>query len=714
MKDINDVINALLQYNPSADIEKIKKAYEFAQNAHAKQTRLSGEAYITHPIEIALILIGLQMDTATIIAGLLHDVIEDTAYTYKDIETAFGKEVADLVDGVTKIAKLEYLNKEDQQAESFRKMFIAMANDIRVIIIKLADRLHNMRTLSAMRKDKQIAKSLETLDIYAPIAHRLGIFKIKWEFEDLALRYLEPEEYYQLVEKVAKKRQEREQYIKDVIQILGDKLAKEDIKYNIEGRPKHFYSIYRKMKSGKDFNEIYDLTAIRVLVDSVNDCYAVLGWVHTLWKPIPGRIKDYIAMPKPNMYQSLHTTVIGPGGSPVEIQIRTKEMHKIAEYGIAAHWKYKEGITGPDELSEKLHWLWEIKELDRDVEDSDEFMDAVKKDLYTDEVFVFTPKGKVLELPMGACPIDFAYRIHSDVGNKCVGAKINGKIVPIHYKLKTGDIVEIITSPTSKGPSRDWLKVTVSSHAKNKIRTFFRKADREENISKGRDLLEKEIKHSKLEFSDIVKNEYADFIFKRFNVLSWDDLYSAIGYGGIRPGYVIQRVKDNFVSDFPIPETMPVISTQKPANKGKSVHIQGHSDLAVKFAKCCMPVPGDTIIGYITRGRGVSVHRADCINIKHTDEADRLIEVSWLDNTVPNEKFSAELMIKATDRKGLISDISTIISNEGISIAGFTSKTFKDSTVHMSMDIIIQNTKQVDKLIGKISVISGVISIYRT
>lgn len=714
MKDINDVINALLQYNPSADIEKIKKAYEFAQNAHAKQTRLSGEAYISHPIEIALILIGLQMDTATIIAGLLHDVIEDTAYTYKDIEITFGKEVADLVDGVTKIAKLEYSNKEDQQAESFRKMFIAMANDIRVIIIKLADRLHNMRTLSAMRKDKQVLKSLETLDIYAPIAHRLGIFKIKWEFEDLALRYLEPEEYYQLVEKVAKKRQEREQYIKDVIQILGEKLAKEDIKYNIEGRPKHFYSIYKKMKSGKDFNEIYDLTAIRVLVDSVNDCYAVLGWVHTLWKPIPGRIKDYIAMPKPNMYQSLHTTVIGPGGSPVEIQIRTKEMHKIAEYGIAAHWKYKEGITGPDELSEKLHWLWEIKELDREVEDSDEFMDAVKKDLYTDEVFVFTPKGKVLELPMGACPIDFAYRIHSDVGNKCVGAKINGKIVPIHYKLKTGDIVEIITSPTSKGPSRDWLKVTVSSHAKNKIRTFFRKADREENISKGKDLLEKEIKHSKLEFGDIVKNEYADFIFKRFNVLSWDDLYSAIGYGGIRPGYVIQRIKDNFVSDFPIPETIPVISTQKPANKGKSVHIQGHSDLAVKFAKCCMPVPGDTIIGYITRGRGVSVHRADCINIKHTDEADRLIEVSWLDNTVPNEKFSAELMIKATDRKGLISDISTIISNEGISIAGFTSKTFKDSTVHMSMDIIIQNTKQVDKLIGKISVISGVISIYRT
>jgi len=713
LSTIDDVIKAVLQYNPTADIEKIKKAYEFAKAAHQTQTRLSGEAYITHPVEIAFILAGLQMDTATILAGLLHDVIEDTAYTFEDIEKNFGKEVAELVDGVTKIAKLEYSNKEDQQAESFRKMFIAMANDIRVIIIKLADRLHNMRTLSAMRKEKQIQKSNETLDIYAPIAHRLGIFKIKWEFEDLALRYLEPEQYYQLVEKVAQKRQEREKYIEDFVKILSDKLLKEGISYNIEGRPKHFYSIYKKMQSGKNFNEIYDLTAVRVLVDSVNDCYAVLGWVHTLWKPIPGRIKDYIAMPKPNMYQSLHTTVIGPGGSPVEIQIRTKDMHRIAEYGIAAHWKYKEGKKGSDELAEKLHWLWEIKELEEQLHDSDEFMETVKKDLYTDEVFVFTPKGKVIELPTGACPIDFAYRIHSDVGNKCVGAKVNGKMVPIHSKLKSGDIVEVITSNSSKGPSRDWLKVVVSSHAKNKIRTYFRKADREENIAKGKDLLEREIKHSKLAFNEIIKNDYSDFIFKRFNVTGWEDLYSAIGYGGIKPGYIIQRVKDNFKQDFPVAEPVSIVQSPKPVNKGKSVHVQGHSDLAVKFAKCCLPVPGDTIMGYITRGKGITVHRADCINIKNSDEMDRLIDVDWVDESIPSEKFSAELVIKANDRKGLISDISTIISNEGISIAGFTSKTNKDGIVHMSLDIIIQNTKQVDRLIGKLSSISNLISVYR-
>ncbi len=714
MATIEDVTHLVSEYNPTADLQLLQTAYGFAENAHTHQTRLSGEAYITHPVEIAYILAGLKMDMPTIIAGLLHDVVEDTNYTYKDIEDNFGKEVADLVDGVTKITKLEYSNKEDQQAESFRKMFIAMANDLRVIIIKLADRLHNMRTLSAMSKEKQISKATETLDIYAPIAHRLGIFKIKWEFEDLALRYLEPEQYYQLVEKVAQKRQEREAYIGNVVDVLSDKLTKESIKFSIEGRPKHFFSIFKKMQNGKNFSEIYDLIAIRVLVDSVNDCYAVLGWVHTLWKPIPGRIKDYIAMPKPNMYQSLHTTVIGPGGSPVEIQIRTKDMHQIAEYGIAAHWKYKEGKQGSDEMSERLRWLWELKELDQELQDSDEFMDAVKKDLYTDEVFVFTPKGKVIELPMGATPLDFAYRIHSDVGNKCVGAKVNGKIIPLNAKLKTGDIVEVITNPASKGPSRDWLKVVVSTHAKNKIRSHFRKTDKEENVQKGKDMLEREIKHAKLNMNDIIRNEYADFIFKRFNITSWEDLYSSIGYGGIRAGYVIQRVKENFKQDFPEEETVvPIISAPKHGDKGRTVNVQGHNDLSVKFAKCCMPVPGDNIMGYITRGRGISVHRADCINIKSTNDTERLIEVSWISESPISEKFSAEIVIKASDRKGLLSDISTTISNEGISITGMTVKTQKDGSAFMNMDVIIQNTKQVDKLLGKISVINGVNSVYR-
>ncbi len=713
MVSIDDVKKLLLAYNPSADIKLLEKAYQFADIAHRKQKRLSGEAYITHPIEIAYILTELRMDMQTIIAGLLHDVIEDTEYSYKDIKTTFGDEIAELVDGVTKITQLEYANKEDQQAESFRKMFIAMANDIRVIIIKLADRLHNMRTLSAMPKSKQIEKSNETLDVYAPIAHRLGIFRIKWEFEDLALRYLEPEKYYDLVERVAQKRQERESFIQDVIEILSNKLSDEGIKSEIKGRPKHFYSIYKKMESGKNFNEIYDLTAIRVLVDTVNDCYAALGWVHTLWKPIPGRIKDYIAMPKPNMYQSLHTTVIGPGGTPFEIQIRTNEMHRIAEYGIAAHWKYKEGKQGSDELGEKLRWLWEIKELGQEVEDSDEFMDAVKKDLYTDEVFVFTPKGKVIELPMGACPIDFAYRIHSDIGNSCVGAKINGKMVPINYKLQTGDIVEVITSPTSKGPSRDWLKVVVSSHAKNKIRSYFRKADKEENIIKGKELLEREIKNAKLELNDIINSKYQEFILKRFNLNAWDDLYSAIGYGGIKPGYMIQRVKEHFKEDFPEPEVMPVFSTPKEANKGKAVKVQGHNDLATKFARCCMPVPGDKIIGYITRGRGISIHRADCINIKNTIDTDRLIEVDWMQERANHERFSTEIIIKAADRKGLVSDISTIISNEGVSITGLTVKTHKDGTAYMSMNVFIKDTKQVDQILGKVSVIPGITSVYR-
>ncbi len=709
---IDNLIEKIKLYNPTVDEKVVRDAYAFAFDAHKDQTRFSGEPYITHPLAIAEILAEMQMDTPTIIAGLLHDVIEDTPYTYEDIEKRFGSDVAHLVDGVTKIAKFKFSSKEQEQIESFRKMFVAMASDIRIIIIKLSDRLHNMRTLSAMRADKQIQKATETLNIYAPIAHRLGMFNMKWEFEDLALRYLEPEKYHELTKSVVMKRKERESYIENVIGILREKLTSEGISCEIYGRPKHFYSIYKKMQSGKSFSDIYDLIAVRVIVDTVSDCYAVLGWVHTLWKPIPGRIKDYIAMPKPNMYQSLHTTVIGPGGSPFEIQIRTKEMHLVAEYGVAAHWKYKEGKKGSDELAEKLHWLMDIRELEQESEGSEDFVESVKTDLYTDEVFVFTPKGKVIEMPYGSTPIDFAYRIHTDIGNKCVGAKVHGKIVPLTYKLETGDIVEIITSPVSKGPSRDWLKVVVSPQARNKIRAYFRKADKDENILRGKESFKRELKHLKLDYNQIVNNKYEDFALKRFNVASWDDLFAAIGYGGIRAGYVIQRIKDRFKEDFATEEKAAAF--RKPnGDKTRSVHIQGNVDLAVKFAHCCMPVPGDNIIGYITRGRGVTIHRADCINIKNSNEKDRLIEVSWLDETNTGSEFIAKLTLNANDRNGIIADVALAISNEGISISALKTKTPEEGLAKMNIDVIVNTTKQVDNLVKKLENIKGVLSIYR-
>lgn len=713
MRTIDDIIKSVQSYNPSVDDTMIKQAYSFAEKAHAPQKRLTGEPYITHPLEIAYILAGLQMDTPTIIAGLLHDVIEDTKYTYEDIQENFGAEVAELVEGVTKIARLEYTNKEEQQIETFRKMFVAMAKDIRVIIIKLADRLHNMRTLEAMQPDKQKLKSHEVLDIYAPITHRLGIFQMKMEFEDLALRFLEPEAYVELTKSVAQKRSEREEIIQNLINILKKKLESEGIECEITGRPKNFYSIYKKIKSGRNFEEIYDLTAIRVLVNTVNDCYTVLMWVHELWKPVPRRFKDYIAMPKPNMYQSLHTTVIGPGGSPFEIQIRTKEMHRTAEYGIAAHWKYKEGTKGNDDLADRLRWLLELQEIEQDAEDASEFIDAVKTGLYSDEVYVFTPKGKVIELPKNSTPIDFAYRIHSDIGNKCVGARVNNKMVPLTYKLNMGDRVEIITNPNSKGPSRDWLNIVASASARSKIRGFFRKADREENILKGKDSLEKEIKNHHFLFSQIIRKEYADYVFKRFNVASWDDLYSTIGYGGVKANYVIQRIKDNFKNDFPADERKPNLVNAPSGKKDRIVHIQGHEDMAVKFAKCCMPVPGDNIIGYITRGKGVTIHRADCINITSSDETERLISAGWVEESSIKEKFSAELYIKATDRTRLLSDIVATISNEGINISGNSLKTLKDGSIHISIHIVVTSAKQVDNIISKLQSIPNVITAFR-
>ncbi len=706
------------EYSKDANLEIIERAYLLAKDAHKNQTRYSGEPYISHPLEVAFILTDLHMDTDTVCAAILHDVIEDTSASYDMIKSNFNENIANLVDGVTKIGKLQFVTKEQREAENLRKMVIAMANDVRVIIIKLADRLHNMRTLSAMRPDKQRQKARETLDIYAPIAHRLGISKIKWELEDLALLYLDTEAYHDIARKVALKREEREAFIDNVKYMLGKVLKESGIDAKIEGRPKHFYSIYRKMKKGKAFEEIYDLFAIRVLVDTVKDCYGVLGMAHTLWNPMPGRFKDYIAMPKPNMYQSLHTTVFTKGSEPFEIQIRTYEMHRTAEYGIAAHWKYKEGSINKkdDNFEKRLIWIRELMEMENELENADEFMEGVKFDLFTDEVFVFTPNSKVIQLPSGACPIDFAYRIHSDIGNQCVGAKVNGKMAPLTYKLQNGDIVSIITSPNSKGPSRDWLNIVKSSHAKTKIKAFFKKADREENIIRGKEALEKEVKKEGYSLSTIATNGHLEFVKKRFNVNTWDDLYSAIGYGGLKSGLVFQRIKDNFKDEFENEEKEKEVKLvkNKKSKNGNAINVQGYTDLAVFFSNCCNPVPGDNIVGYITKNRGVSIHRADCINVSNTINQERLINVSWNSDVLnENKTFEADVRVTAQDRIGLAAEITTIVSNEGFSMSNFSacSDNKHGSTVNISLNV--HNTKELEDLFRKIKNVQGVKDVYR-
>ncbi|MBF7095884.1 RelA/SpoT family protein [Alkalibacter mobilis] len=718
----NKLINKVLEYNKEADVEVLRKAYNLALEAHQGQKRVSGEDYIIHPMEVAMILADLQLDVPTITAAILHDVIEDTDYSFEDVQREFGQEIADLVDGVTKISKLEFKTKEEQQAESLRKMIIAMAKDIRVIMIKLADRLHNMRTLKYMPIDKQKAKAQETLDIYSPIAHRLGISKIKWELEDISLRYLDEEGYYDLVSKVAQKREVREKYITDVIEILKEKLADVGIEADIQGRPKHFYSIYRKMyQQNRSFEEIYDLIAVRVIVNSIKDCYGVLGVAHTMWKPIPGRFKDYIAMPKPNMYQSLHTTVIGPKGDPFEIQIRTWEMHKTAEFGIAAHWKYKEGIEESDNFEEKLVWLRQILEWQRELQDASEFMETLKVDLFTDEVFVFSPKGDVIQLPKGSCPLDFAYRIHSDIGNKCIGAKINGKIVPLNYTLQNGDIVEVLTSSHSNGPSRDWLKIVKSSHARNKIKQYFKKDKKEENIQKGKELLEKEVKRQGLQQSNVLKHNYLEYVSQKSNYNSIDDLYASIGYGGIKPNFVIQKIKNQFKNELNLaPEhpTLEEIQVESKSSKPtagydkleKAVKVSGFKNMAVRFSRCCNPVPGDKIIGYITRGRGVSVHRADCSNIRNADDIGRLIDVEWVKYTVAN--FVSEINIKAKDAKGLLTKVTTVLSDQNITIVSLNVRTDQDYA-YFNISFEVKSTRELNQLIKKLNKIPEIISIYR-
>lgn len=727
-KLIDDLIDNIKENKLNVNLDIINKAYNFAKVKHGNQIRKSGEPYIIHPVAVAKILVEMGMDTSTIAAGLLHDVLEDTSCTFETMEKEFNLEIAKLVDGVTKLTKFEYKSKEEQQADNVRKMLLAMAEDIRVIIIKLADRLHNLRTLEYMTKEKQMQKAKETLDIYAPLAHRLGMSKIKWELEDLSFRYLHEKEYYDLVNAIAEKRTEREEYTAKVVNELLERLQEAGIDAEIDGRPKHFYSIYRKMiKKNKTLDQIFDLIAVRVLVNSVKDCYGVLGIVHTIFKPIPGRFKDYIAMPKPNMYQSLHTTVIGKGGRPFEIQIRTFDMHKTAEYGIAAHWKYKEGdnstVSKEKDFDKKLVWLRDMLEWQKDTSDAHEFIEDFKIDLFSDEVFVFTPKGVVINLASGSTPIDFAYRIHTDVGNKCVMAKVNGKVVPLDYKLKTGEIVEIITSNSSKGPSMNWLNYAKSNQARSKIRAWFKKANREENINKGKEILEKELKKYSVSFNEIAKGEAYEKLQKKYNFHNLDELYAGLGSGIIPILTFMSKLREGNLHEKPtdeeitkeIEEKNEKHTKEKEVVKTKSgIIIKGENNLLYRLARCCTPVPGDDVLGYITKGRGVSIHRKDCINlislIKHDPE--KVVEVSWGEKEAKSS-YVAEIKIKTDDSVGLISDVSKTISDCGLNIVALNANSQSANKAIMTVKVEIKAIDQLKELMKKIRKIKGVTEVFR-
>ena len=723
-----DLMQKINENCHNIDKDMVKRAYDLACDAHKEQKRESGEPYVTHPVDVASILAEMGMDTSTIVAGLLHDVIEDTEYTYEDIKNSFNEEIANLVQGVTKLGKIEYKTKEEQQADNVRKMLLAMAKDIRVIIIKLADRLHNLRTLKFMPKAKQKQKAKETLDIYAPLAHRLGISKIKWELEDLAFRYLHEEEYYDLVKEIAEKRVERETYIAEIKEDLSKKLEESEIDSDIDGRPKHFYSIYKKMvNKNKSIEQIFDLTAIRILVNTVKDCYGVLGIVHTIYKPIPGRFKDYIAMPKPNMYQSLHTTVIGPQGKTFEIQIRTFEMHKTAEYGIAAHWKYKEGDTQEEKensFENKLAWLRDMLEWQKETSDAEEFIEGFKIDLFTDEIFVFTPKGVVINLPSGATPIDFAYRIHTDIGNRCVGAKVNGKIVPLDYKLKTGEIVEVLTAKNAKGPNIDWLNIAKSNQAKSKIRQWFKKIKKEENIDKGKETFEKELKKQGVVFADIAKGEVYERAIKRYNIHNTEDLYAAIGIGQLSASSFISKLKEENVIDKQSQENLnkPIEEQYNKFDKGTEnksnrnsygVTVKGVNNIMIRFARCCNPVPGDEIQGYITKGRGVSVHRNDCSNLKSLINYDpsKVVDVSW--GLSKGAAYVAEIQVRADDRIGILTDIMNIISESKLPLNALNAKSSKGNIAMISIRVKIDSIEQLKELMRKIRRLKGIMDVYR-
>mgnify|MGYP000564988776 FL=1 len=728
------LIARVTKYHPSADISLIEKAYKIASEAHKEQFRKSGEPYIIHPLWVGIILADLEMDKETIVAGMLHDVVEDTVMTLDDITREFGSEVALLVDGVTKLGQLSYSkDKLEVQAENLRKMFLAMAKDIRVIIIKLADRLHNMRTLEFMTPAKQQEKARETMDIYAPIAQRLGISKIKIELDDLSLKYSNPEVYYQLVRDLNERKTKREEFVQQIVAEVSKHMENANIKAKVYGRVKHFFSIYKKMvNQNKTLDQIYDLFAVRIIVDTVKDCYAALGVIHEMYTPVPGRFKDYIAMPKANMYQSLHTTLIGPSGQPFEIQIRTEEMHKTAEYGIAAHWKYKESGDGTkgvakNQEEEKLSWLRQILEWQRDMSDNREFLSLLKGDLdlFTEDVYCFTPNGDVKNLPNGSTPVDFAYSIHSAVGNKMVGARVNGKLVNIDYKIQNGDRIEILTSQNSKGPSRDWLNIVKSTQAKSKINQWFKKEFKEENIVRGRELIAAYCKAKAINLADISKPKYLQIVQQKYGFRDWESVLAAIGHGGLKEGQVVNRLMEEYqkdhkkdITDETILETLSGVPSQKVhiAKSKSGIIVKGIDDMAVRFSKCCNPVPGDEIVGFVTRGRGMSIHRTDCVNMIHLSaaERERLIDAEWEGAGDNGGQYLAELKMYAHDRQGLLMDISKIFTEAKLDVKSMNVRTSKKGTATLDMGFIVHGRDELNRVIDKLRQVEGVLDIERT
>ena len=722
---IEDIISTVKKQKGRRDVKIIQKAYDYAKAKHGDQLRKSGEPYIIHPVQVAYILANLGMDDNTICAALLHDVLEDTDTTYADLENEFNEEVAYLVDGVTKLGKLQYASVEEQQVENYRKMFLAMGKDIRVILIKLADRLHNMRTLKFLSRDRQIANAKETMELYAPLANRLGVYSLKWELEDLAFKYLYPEDFREIVEGIDKKREERLQFIDLIMEQIKVELKKQKIDAEVTGRAKHLYSIYRKMKrDNSTLDQIYDLFALRIIVNSVKDCYAALGVVHDLYNPMPGRFKDYIAVPKPNMYQSLHTTLIGPKGTPFEVQIRTWDMHRIAEYGIAAHWAYKEssffsGKKANVKVEEdKLAWVRETLEWQSEMQDPEEFMQTLKKELFEDEVYVFTPKGAIKVLPKGATPIDFAYQIHEQIGHHMVGCKINSKMMPIITPLKSGDIIEILTSDQSKGPSRDWLKFVKSSTARNRILSWFKKNQREENIEKGKEIIEKELKKIGVKHDDLFKPEFINAALNRYKYSTIDDMYANVGFGSISSGKIIARMLEEYRKvhkEDDIEKTLEALSKEKvhkerPSQNG--IIVKGIDNCLVKLSKCCNPVPGDEIIGYITRGRGVSVHRTNCVNTKRLlEEGNRIIDVYWSDSK--KTSYSADIEIYANDRIGLLADVVKVLGDNKCNIMGVTSKTSKERIAVIELTIEIENTEKLNNVLKNLRKVDSVYEVKR-
>lgn len=720
---IEQLLEKASAYIKEPDLERIREAYEFADEAHHGQVRKSGEPYILHPLAVADIVVNMQMDALSVIAALLHDVVEDTTVSLKEIQEHFGNDCALLVDGLTKLERIKFRSKEEQQNENYRKMFIAMAQDIRVIVIKLADRLHNMRTLKYQSEESQRRIAYETLEIFCPIANRLGISAIKWEMEDIALRYLNPQQYYRIANLMRKKRAEREEYIKNVIARIAEKLEEMGVHADLSGRPKHIYSVYKKMTmKNKQFNEIYDLLAIRIIVDNIKDCYATLGIIHTLWKPMPGRFKDYIAMPKANMYQSLHTTVVGPNGEPTEVQIRTWEMHRTAEYGIAAHWAYKEG-TGTGGLENKITFFNEILELQHEAKDASEFVESLKMDFFSDLVFVFTPSGEVIELPAGSVPLDFAYRIHTEVGNRTIGAKVNGRIVPLDHRLKTGDIVEILTSKHSYGPSQDWLKIAQSSHARSKIKQWFKKEKREENVEKGREAIERELKRAGIEPSQWMSDDKLLEAAKKYAFNDIDDMLSAIGFGGITASQVVTKLTEKLRKEQEeaaghIELTSEVKEVKAPEERRhrptNGVVVKGIDNLLVRFARCCNPVPGDDIVGYITRGRGVSVHRSDCPNIpggSDGEEAARVIDVEWEEAIEAN--YSVDIEITGHDRRNFLNEVLQAVSESKTNISAVSGRSDKNKMALVHMTILIRNTDHLQSVVEKIKRVKDVYTVHR-